>query len=227
MNDQRPQVLAQKNFLEHRDRLLEMSLKDRFSYIFENNVWGSEESHSGLGSTLGETEVLRREISIIIRNIEAQSVLDIPCGDFQWMGDVDLGFASYTGADIVEAIVTRNREKFSSTSRQFLRLDLTADPLPRADLILCRDCLVHLSYANIACAIANVKRSGAKWLLTTHFLRLETNRDIVDGDWRPLNFMRSPFWFPPPHVAIVENCKEAGGAFDDKALGLWRVAELP
>jgi len=115
----------------------------------------------------------------------------------------------------------------SAPSQRFLQLDLTVDPLPTADLVLCRDCLVHLSYANIHGAIENVKRSGAKWILMTDFLQIETNTDIADGDWRPLNFTRPPFNFPIPHLTIVENCHEAGGAFDDKSLGLWRVADLP
>jgi hypothetical protein len=75
-------------------------------------------------------------------------------------------------------------------------------------------------------ALENVKRSGATWLLTTNFLRIESNRDIADGDWRPLNFELAPFCFPKPHRVIVENCVEADGAFDDKSLCLWRVGEI-
>ena len=73
-------------------------------------------------------------------------------------------------------------KEFSSNRRQFLQMDVTIDPLPHADLILCRDCLVHLSYSNIARALANMKRSGARWIFTTHFLRINSNTDIEDGD---------------------------------------------
>jgi len=227
MRDDRPQVLAQVNFLKHRDRLQKMDLEGRFSYIFEHNLWGSKESRSGIGSTPLETAVVRKEIPVTLRKIGASSILDVPCGDFRWMCHVDLRAVRYVGADIVPGVVASNREKFSSPSQRFLQLDLTVDPLPTADLVLCRDCLVHLSYANIHRAIENVKRSGAKWILMTDFLQIETNTDIADGDWRPLNFTRPPFNFPIPHLTIVENCHEAGGAFDDKSLGLWRVADLP
>ena len=93
-------------------------------------------------------------------------------------------------------------------------------------MVLCRDCLVHLSYQNIWRALANILASGAQWLLMTNFLRIESNRDIEDGDWRPLNFELPPFALPPPERAIVENCAEAAGAYDDKALCLWRVETL-
>ena len=227
MTDQRPQVLAQKNFLEHRERLEQLDLEDRFAYIFENNLWGSPESHSGIGSTLLETAVLRREIPLVLNEIGARSILDLPCGDFCWMSQVDLSQCSYIGADIVEALIASNGRKFGSATRRFLRLDITTDLLPHADVVLTRDCLVHLSYANIGRALENVKRSGATWLLATNFLRIEVNLDIADGDWRPLNFQLAPFCFPAPHRTIIEGCVEADGAFDDKSLCLWRVADIP
>jgi hypothetical protein len=44
-----------------------------------------------------------------------------------------------------------------------MRLDLTGDPLPRVDVVLCRDCLVHLSFQNIFRAFANLRRSGSRY----------------------------------------------------------------
>ena len=228
MVQDRPVVLAQKNYLQHRNYLEAMkTLEERFVYIYQHNLWGGEESRSGLGSSLNETEVLRKEVPIVLAKISASSILDIPCGDFRWMSTVNLSDVDYVGADIVENIVVGNRERFASDRRHFVRLDLTRDVLPRADLVLCRDCLVHLSYMNIAAAMANIKKSSAKWLLATHFLRIDSNSDIHDGDWRPLSLTRPPFNLPAPHLVIVENCMEAGGAYSDKVLGLWRVADLP
>ena len=79
MRDDRPQVLAQVNFLKHRDRLQKMDLEGRFSYIFEHNLWGSKESRSGIGSTPLETAVVRKEIPVTLRKIGASSILDVPC----------------------------------------------------------------------------------------------------------------------------------------------------
>src|SRR5205085_4730414 len=106
----------------------------------------------------------------------AAALLDIPCGDFGWLSTTDLGVA-YTGADIVASLVEENQQRYGSAGRTFARLDLTCDKLPAADVVLCRDCLVHLSYANIGRALANIRASGAKWLLMTSFPRLEENYD--------------------------------------------------
>ena len=108
-----------------------------------------------------------------------------------------------------------------------LRLDLTADPLPRADVVLCRDCLVHLSFDHIRQAFDNLRRSGSTWLLTTTFLDHHENVDIESGDWRMLNLTRPPFNLPAPEGVLVEGCLESEGAYADKALGLWRIADLP
>jgi 2-polyprenyl-3-methyl-5-hydroxy-6-metoxy-1,4-benzoquinol methylase len=225
MSEERPQIIAQKRFLEHKNELEQLDLKGRFDYIFDTNLWGDDQSRSGVGSTLPETETLRREIPLLLRDLGARSLLDIPCGDFGWLSLTELG-VDYTGADIVEALVAQNTSRYASEQRRFLRLDLTADPLPQADVVLCRDCLVHLRYANIRRALDNVKRSGAQYFLTTSFPEVKSNRDIEDGDWRPLNFQLAPFCFPAPARTIVENCIEAGGAYRDKSLCLWPVAEL-
>lgn len=105
-------------------------------------------------------------------------------------------------------------------------LDLTTSPLPAADLLLCRDALVHLSFADIGRALANLRRAAIPWLLTTTFPEEPSNEDIVTGDWRPLNLERAPFHFPPPARLLNEGCTEGDGRFADKSLGLWRVADL-
>jgi hypothetical protein len=110
--------------------------------------------------------------------------------------------------------------------RRYVVADLTCDPLPACDVILCRDCLVHLSFENISRAIDNFKRSGARFLLTTTFTEIVTNHDVEDGDWRALNFTCPPFGWPAPETLINEECHEMDGAYRDKSLGLWRLALL-
>ena len=222
MSADRPQLIAQQRFLEHQQELAKLDLSKRFDYIFQNNLWGSEESRSGPGSTMIETRTLREDIVALLRGVDATSMLDIPCGDFHWLSQVDLG-VTYTGADIVPAIVESNRQKYTAPNRQFLCLDATTSAFPQVDLIFCRDCLVHLSYANVHKALDNFRVSGSRYLLMTHFSGLVENYDIADGDWRALNFTLAPFNLPAPIRLIVENCIEGGGAYKDKSLGLWKL----
>ncbi len=89
-------------------------------------------------------------------------------------------------------------------------------------MIFCRDCFVHLSYADIAKATNNIKRSGSRYLLTTTFGR-KSNHDIITGDWRPINLCAPPFNWPAPVEIIYE---DESGDNHDKAMGLWRISDL-
>jgi hypothetical protein len=213
------------NFQKHRDELTRLPLAERFDQIARTNLWGAG-SRSGLGSELAATAHLRAALPSFLARHEVRSILDVPCGNFGWLSIVDLG-VSYTGADIVASLVAENERRFGGprSGRRFLALDLTKDALPRADLVLCRDCFVHLSFDNVRRALANIRASGAKYLLTTTFLEHEVNTDIEDGDWRMLNLERAPFNLPPPVDVIVEGCTEGDGAYADKALGLWECRE--
>ncbi len=183
---------------------------------------------SGLGSEDEATANLRQRLPGLLRELGATSLLDAPCGDGGWISDLDIGMP-YTGVDVVPELIDdlRGQPARDGVSRSFLLADITSDPLPRAGAILCRDCLVHLSFANIAAAIANFRRSGSEWLITTTFPELRTNIDCEDGDWRALNLALAPFnWGAPLHL-LVEDCTEGDGGWADKSLAAWRIAELP
>src|SRR5689334_2969418 len=64
------------------------SMQDIFSSIYLDNSWGDPESVSGRGSTLARTEVVRRKLPILLASVGAKSLLDAPCGDFNWMQHV-------------------------------------------------------------------------------------------------------------------------------------------
>jgi SAM-dependent methyltransferase len=195
-----------------------------FDNIYHNNGWTSV---SGRGSTLDETENIRRDVPTLIANFEIKTILDIPCGNHAWMSRVNLGGCKYLGADIVRDLISQNRRQYAGGRQEFVVLDLTNDHLTTVELIICRDCLVHLSFRLIAKALRNIKLSGSKYLLTTTFPSRDRNEDIKTGGWRTLNLRASPFNFPEPILLINEGCKEAGGAYGDKSLGLWRIDEIP
>jgi hypothetical protein len=199
-----------------------------FERIHATNAWGSAHSVSGEGSELAQTAWLQKELPRIFAQYEVKSFLDAPCGDFHWMSGVDLSGIAYHGVDIVPSLIDRTQARYGSGARQFVCRNIIADDLPRADLILSRDCLVHLPLADVWRALANFRRTGATYLLTTTFPRhTKTNWDIAVGDWRPLNLQEAPFHFPEPLEWIDEHCTQGDGEFSDKSLALWRLSDLP
>ena len=198
-----------------------------FRYAHRHNLWHGPETPSGPGSSVDQTREIAAALPELCRRYSVRSLLDVPCGHFHWMARIDLADVRYIGGDLVPEIVAEAGRQYGTSMREFVELDLTCSPLPTADLLFCRDCLVHLSYADIARAVRNIRRSAIEYLLTTTFTVEPTFRDIVTGDWRPVNLELAPFSFGRPLELIPERCTEQHGAFADKSLGLWRVRDLP
>lgn len=198
-----------------------------FTRIYEENYWADDESASGWGSSTSQTAALVEAFPAMVAEVGAATLLDVPCGDFAWMSRVDRSGFSYVGGDIVPAIVDKNQQVHGDDRTRFMSLDLTVDELPRVDVILVRDCLVHLSHAQVWAAIKRIRASDSRYLLTTTYPDHHGNPNVSTGRWRALNLCEPPFSFPEPRYAFLEGCTEHGGTRADKTLAMWEVATLP
>jgi len=202
---------------------IEGNVEEVFTEIYHKNHWGGSESISGVGSSQEATAKIREGIKALIEKYNIKSILDIGCGDCNWFPLV--GFQGrYTGVDTVAELIDKNREKYPHL--RFLHLNAVADRLPKADLIIARDCLVHLSRADQNRLLENIYRSGSQYFLTTTFPN-HKNRIISTGSWAPLNLQESPYCFKEPLELVNEGCTESYPTYTDKSLGLWPIANLP
>lgn len=211
---------AAQAYRQARQKLKQPSLKTVFSEIYHNNTWNDSESASGRGSRLARTVVIRLKLPLLLKRLNATSMVDAACGDFNWMQHVELDEIHYIGADIVPELIARNQRLYGRANREFITADISADRLPRADVILCRECLIHLSFSRIDRVLSNFRNSGAQYLLCTTHTAIEENIDCNDGGWRSLNLQLPPFNFPTPLELIVEDA-DAG-----KCLGVWQLNNL-
>jgi hypothetical protein len=192
-----------------------------FQRIYEQNLWGDPESVSGIGSGSAATSLIRRELPGLFQRYGVRSVLDAPCGDFYWMSDVARMLDRYVGVDIVPDLIRRNATNYGSDTVSFICADIAADPLPGADLVLCRDCFIHLPTRIIRAALRNFLATGARYLLLTSDRDAGPYHDIPIGSFRQLNFTRAPFSFPAPIGTLSED--ETGS----RQLCLWEFQSLP
>jgi hypothetical protein len=190
-----------------------------FTNIMEKNCWGDKDSLSGSGSNLEQTQQVIIQLPLLLKKYNIKTMLDLPCGDFFWMKNTNLKGITYIGADIVPKLIEQNKKKYPLVD--FRVLDIINSPLPKVDLIFCRDCFVHLPYDSIHKAIQNCIKSGSRYLLTTSFKHHDNiNIQLGEYNWRPLNLEKAPFNLVP-RGGIFECCTEEGGKYEDKYLLLF------
>ena len=204
--------------------LFEFGRADRvavFSRIYNRNLWGDSESVSGGGSTLSVTAVFRAEFESWLREANIGVILDIPCGDFNWMRHVEFPDGlKYIGVDVVPELIARVSSQHSGTHVSFRCGDILTDDLPGSDAVLCKDLFIHFPNVAIRQAILNVKKSGAQFLLATTFPSTRKNVDIRFGSARRTNL---EFLLGPP----VKLLRDFGGGVNDRYVGVWDLRLIP
>ena len=199
------------------------TLVDRFTEIDRRKYWYSptnKESRSGEGSTRAFTRPYVDCLSSFLDQFKSKYhgrmiFLDAPCGDFNWIQPIAMrDDVDYIGADIVPSIVAENSRKYKSHSVRFIELDITTDSFPDATFWHCRDCLIHLSFANIMRSFEKFAKSKIEYAMITcaYLADDQKNYDIVDGDFRYLDFRKPPFILPHP-VHVIPDAYLRGPRF--------------
>ncbi|MFD9413308.1 class I SAM-dependent methyltransferase [Streptomyces goshikiensis] len=199
-----------------------------FTEVFRTNHWGSPESVSGPGSELRQTEAVRSALASVLARYPIRTVTDAGCGDINWIRHVE-GFAqldAYVGLDVVADLVELNQKRYGSGRVSFRQADLSRDTIPAADLVLTRDCLVHLTHHEVLAFLARAAASGSTYLFATTYIDVTENRDTTDSHWRPLNLQAAPFHLPTPIEHFDTDFTDNGRHHPGNGMGLWRIDQL-
>jgi hypothetical protein len=189
-----------------------------FKAIHDNNLWISDETRSGLGSTLAYTAPMRRGLEKLLRRLKVKTLLDLPCGDFNWIRHVRLPEgANYLGGDLVVTLIDELQHNHASEHHKFVVLDMVEDEIPPADLWLCRDALFHLPNEDVVSVLKRFSRSAVPFILTTTYDFAQVNRDINPGGFRFINLLAPPFQLPLPAARIADFVVP----WPPRYLGLW------
>ena len=200
------------------------NLSDRFSDIYRKGVWRTRntESLSGTGSATSATKSLRAGLAQVVTRKSIASILDVGCGDYNWMSSVALAIP-YIGVDLVPEVIANDNRRFGDDKRTFLCLNACADELPATDAALAREVLFHLSFADGLALLRNVRRSTRRFLLATTDPSTRINSDIVSGGWREINLSRPPYSLGEPLIFIPDG----EGDNSKRVLGVWQIDTLP
>lgn len=172
-------------------------------------------------SSVAGTEKIRKEILELIQRRQISSLFDAGCNDCGWMSLI-AKHVDYQGGDISHVLI-------NTIAKQHPELkisvhDITTDPIPKVDLLFCRDVTIHLSNQDRRRLWQNWYNSSVPWILTTHIQDCFENLDITYQDdefpWAPVNWEISPWMFPKP-VEIIDEYGPHG-----RCLALWNRSQF-
>ncbi len=194
-----------------------LGARTRFTAIYRTNVWGDDESASGKGSRKDSSSVREAldALNFIAEKYSIKSISDIPCGDFNWIGEflIQNPLITYHGFDIVKDLIKSNQCKYPGV--RFSQLNIINKVPEKADLIFCKDLINHLTNDEIFKSLRNMVLSGSTFILMTNNLHSK-NSDLPQlrmATSRPVDLTSQPFKLPNP-----EWCTNY--------MALWRVETL-
>ncbi|HMN38204.1 MAG TPA: class I SAM-dependent methyltransferase [Hyphomicrobium sp.] len=176
-------------------------LDEVFNEIYARGTWrpaGSNATfHSGPGSVADVTEGYEVFVADVIdADPSIRRIVDIGCGDFQVSERILARLqkpVTYVGCDIASLVVADNEARHAVAGRiEFRNLNVATDPLPDGDIVTIREVFQHLSNDTIAAALANLRRTFRR-AIVTEAVPVEPskpNLDIASG-YRTRDGLRS------------------------------------
>ena len=147
--------------------------------IYDKHLWGGREFDFYSGEGSHQINIIEPYIAVVSEFLKSKNsalrVCDLGCGDFNVGKHLTKYAKCYVGVDIVEPLINRNMILFQRENLEFQCLDISKDDLPKADCVILRQVLQHLSNGEIKEIIP--KLYNYKYLILTEHLPL--------GDFTP------------------------------------------
>lgn len=165
-----------------------LSTKELFSKIYRTGAWGrspdgARRFYSGAGSH--DRSIVGPYVESVVRFLQEfpgkPDVVDLGCGDFSVGSQIRHACGRYIACDIVDSVIESNRDTFAHLGVDFRVLDLTVDDIPRADVVIIREVLQHLSNGSILAAIPRIAASCRFLVLTERLPRGDTFPHNLDN----------------------------------------------
>ena len=166
-------------------RLSQMSIPEAFDEVYRGGMWKQGNAPSGVGS---EGRMAERYVQLVLDYASAHNLrtaVDAGCGDFS-IGSLLAGkFARYIAFDVSPLIIDINKRRYADLTREnvsFDVADMTSTTFPRADLILVRQVLQHLTNTQIERILKNLEASDWRRVLITEEVYDPRSNDLPNLD---------------------------------------------
>jgi hypothetical protein len=182
--------------------------------IYGQHFWGGKDSDFYSGEGSHNPKIIKPYIDAVTSFLKSHdnqlSVCDLGCGDFN-VGKALVPYTkAYVAIDIVEGLIERNKQLFKADHLTFKCLDVAKDDLPKADCVIIRQVLQHLSNQEIQQILD--KLSTYKYLILTEHIPVGNfvpNIDIIANSQNRLKYqsgvhvLAEPFNFKVKEFKIL------------------------
>jgi hypothetical protein len=173
-------------------------MEEIFTNIYENKIWGNNNSEYYNGSSGGGSEIDYNKDTYVpflkdfIRNNNIKNIVDLGCGDFKCgtliYDDLDI---SYTGYDVYKKIIDFNKEQITMPKYSFIHLDFcnNKEKITNGELCILKDVLQHWSLNNIYSFLDYIVENKIfKYILICNCCsQIMDNNTIIDGESNQLS----------------------------------------
>ena len=154
--------------------------------VYEMKLWGTNNSEFYSGDGSHNPTIVNPYLEVVatfLRSFKNPiTVCDLGCGDFN-IGKQLVDFTQhYFAIDIVPQLIAYNKKKHQNPNLEFWCLDISKDALPKADCVILRQVLQHLSNKEVQKIVEKLK--NYKYILLTEHLPqgdFTPNKDIISG----------------------------------------------
>jgi len=195
----------------------ERPLREIFSKIYSEKVWGDDGSRFSSGGGSAENYIVRPYIEKIRKELKTYGdckprIVDLGCGNFNIGRNFVDCCSRYTAVDIVPELIESLRSDGYPDHVRFLALDITTDELPEGDVCFLRQVLQHLSNDQIMKVLPKLEKYRVLYITEQQPMpdhEFTANQDKAAGPGTRLHensgvyLDRSPFNFILPGRLIL------------------------
>lgn len=200
-----------------------LSLREQWKKLYDRKIKYSYVGLWGKGTNLNKKYgLLSAELPNIFKELNIKTFLDCGCGNFFWLNKIKWNGVNYLGVDIVPELIESNKKNYPDF--KFDCVNIVEEEIPTVDMVFVRSVFIHLENKDIIKALANIKRSGSKYLMATTSPNMPDNVDTKYLMLRKRSLTKPPFNLPNPLRYVKEHYEEQLNSFT--CMGIWEVSKL-